>query len=127
MKGPKPIILAILAILLVGGGVGTWAVGSGNGFSGLFQDPQSEEALAERAQFYWDLKIAGDVTGAYEYMAETFRRRVTPGQFAKEGARVIRTGARVQEVSLDEKGGLVQLALSHRFDHPNSEKLVVRR
>jgi hypothetical protein len=84
---------------------------------------QSANALARRAQYYWDLRIAGDTLGAYQYMSEAYRRRVTPAAFAKEGGRVVRTGATVKSVSLDEAGGLVQIELRYRFAHPNFEKV----
>lgn len=92
--------------------------------SGAFvSDPTSEEALARRAQLFWDLEISGDTKGAWELMVSTFRRRVTPAQFARQGGRVIRTGARVKSVKLDDKGALVDVELRWRFAHPNFQEI----
>jgi len=80
----------------------------------------SEKALARRAQYFWDLKTSGDVSGAYQYMAEAYRRRVTPAGFGREGqGLVIHTGAAVQGVHLDEAGAEVDVELKHRFNKPH--------
>jgi hypothetical protein len=86
-------------------------------------DSTSEQALARRAQLFWDLKVAGDTLGAYDLMSATYRRRVTPAQFAREGGRVVRTGATVKGVTLDDSGGLVDVEMSWRFAHPNFAEL----
>jgi len=75
---------------------------------------RSEEALARRAQQFWDLKISGDTIGAYGFMAGSYRRRVTPDGFARlGGGLVIHTGAAVKAVHVDEKGGTVDLELRY--------------
>jgi hypothetical protein len=80
----------------------------------------SEKALARRAQYFWDLKTSGDVAGAYQYMAEAYRRRVTPAGFGREGqGLVIHTGASVQAVHIDEAGAKVDVELRHRFNKPH--------
>jgi len=76
----------------------------------------SEVALARRAQQFWDLKLSGDSLGAYDYMAESYRRRVTATGFGREGSGlVVHTGAKVQGVRVDEKGGEVEVELKHIF------------
>jgi hypothetical protein len=75
---------------------------------------QSEKALARRAQLFWDLRISGDSLGAYQYMMEAYRRRVDATGFARAGGLVIWTGAEVKDVTLDEKGGLVDLEVRYR-------------
>jgi hypothetical protein len=83
----------------------------------------SEVALARRAQRFWDLKLSGDTLGAYDYMAESYRRRITPTGFARQGmGMVIHTGARVQSVSVDEKGGQVEIELKHVFNKEHFDK-----
>lgn len=80
---------------------------------------RSEQALARRAQYFWDMKVAGDIQGAYEYMAESYRRRVTPGGFAREGqSLVLHTGAKVLDVEVDEAEPVaeVDLEIKHRFN-----------
>lgn len=74
----------------------------------------SAKALAHRAQYFWDLRIAGDSMGAYDYMVETYRRRVDPNGFAKAGGIVVWTKADVKDVTLDEKGGLVDIEIRYR-------------
>jgi hypothetical protein len=78
----------------------------------------SAKALARRAQYFWDLRIAGDSMGAYDYMVETYRRRVDPNGFAKASGLVIWTKASVKDVTLDEKGGLVDVELHYRVAKP---------
>ncbi len=78
----------------------------------------SAKALERRAQYFWDLRLSGDVLGAYEYMIEPYRRRVGASGFARAGGIVTWTGARVKGVELDEKGGLVQLELKYRISEP---------
>lgn len=83
----------------------------------------SEVALARRAQQFWDLKLSGDTLGAYEYMAESYRRRVTPTGFSREGSGlVVHTGAKVQDVRIDEKGGEVEIELKHIFNKEHFDK-----
>jgi len=79
----------------------------------------SAKALERRAQYYWDLRISGDILGAYQYMAETYRRRVEVSGFAREGGSVVWTGAKVRSVTLDDAGGLVEITLKYRFQQPN--------
>ncbi len=100
------VLLGALALILWRGGPGVF-------------DQTSDAALARRAQLYWDLEVTGDTKGAWELMVSAFRRRVTPAQFARQGGRVIRTGARVKSVERDEKGALVEVELRWRFAHPN--------
>lgn len=86
----------------------------------------SEIALARRAQRFWDLKLAGDSIGAYNYMAESYRRRVTPSGFAREGGGlVIHTGARVRDVRIDERGGAVEIELKHILNKEHFDKTEV--
>jgi hypothetical protein len=74
----------------------------------------SDRALARRAQQYWDLKISGDTLGAYDFMAASYRRRVTPDGFARVGGGVVvHTGAVVKSVQIDDRGGLVDLELRY--------------
>jgi hypothetical protein len=83
----------------------------------------SEVALARRAQRFWDLKLSGDTLGAYDYMAESYRRRVTPTGFAREGMGfVVHTGAKVESVHIDDKGGEVQVELKHILNKPPFDK-----
>ena len=84
----------------------------------------SEVALARRAQRFWDLKLSGDTLGAYDYMAESYRRRVTASGFSRQGAGlVVHTGAKVQTVRIDEKGGEVDIELKHIFNKEHFEKM----
>ena len=79
----------------------------------------SERALTRRAQYFWDMKTSGDSLGAYNMMAESFRRRVTPAGFSRQGAGlVIHTGVDIQEVEIDEDEGvaLVSGELRYRFN-----------
>jgi len=79
----------------------------------------SEKALSRRAQYFWDLKTSGDTLGAYAYMAESYRRRVTPAGFARLGqGLVIHTGATVKDVEVDEEAAVaeVDIELRHRFN-----------
>lgn len=79
----------------------------------------SGKALARRAQYFWDLRIAGDAMGAYQYMTEAYRRRVTPTGFARSGGGlVVWTRAAVKDVVLDDKGGLVDIELTYRVAKP---------
>ena len=81
-------------------------------------------ALARRAQRFWDLKLSGDTLGAYDYMAESYRRRVTPIGFSRQGAGlVVHTGAKVQTVRIDEKSGEVDVELKHIFNKEHFEKM----
>jgi len=83
----------------------------------------SEVALARRAQRFWDLKLSGDMLGAYDYMAESYRRRTTPTGFTRQGmGLVIHTGAKVQDVRLDDKGGEVEIELKHVFNKEHFDK-----
>lgn len=83
----------------------------------------SEVALARRAQRFWDLKLSGDTLGAYDYMAESYRRRVTPTGFARQGmGLVVHTGAKVESVRIDDKGGEVQVELKHILNKPPFDK-----
>ena len=80
----------------------------------------SPKALSRRAQQFWDLKTAGDVLGAYSYMAEAYRKRVAPAGFGREGqGLVIHTGAAVREVEVDGQTANVQIELKHRFNKPH--------
>ena len=76
---------------------------------------QSDKALARRAQLFWDLRLSGDALGAYEYMMEAYRRRVDGNGFARSGGIVMWTGAEVKNVTLDEKGGLVDIEIRYRI------------
>lgn len=77
----------------------------------------SETALLRRAQQYWDLKTSGDLLGAYGYMAEAYRRRVTPGGFARRsGGPVVHTGGTVRGAKLDGDAAEVEVELKYRFD-----------
>lgn len=83
----------------------------------------SELALARRAQRFWDLKLSGDSLGAYQYMAESYRRRITPVGFAKaDQGIVVHTGALVKTVRLDESGGVVEIELRHILNKEHFEK-----
>jgi hypothetical protein len=78
----------------------------------------SSRALARRAQYFWDLRIAGDSMAAYDYMVETYRRRVDANGFSKSSGMVVWTKAAVKDVMLDEKGGLVDVELHYRVAKP---------
>ncbi len=84
----------------------------------------SEKALARRVQSFWDLKIAGDVDTAYGFMAEAYRRRVTPAGFARQGQGVVvHTGAAVDGAQVDGDVAQVDLQLRHYFDRPNFREM----
>lgn len=88
---------------------------------------RSETALQRRAQLFWDLKTSGKVEEAYGYMAESYRRRVTPGAFARTGGGlVIHTGATVENVEIDGEKGQVSLELRHFFNKPAFRNLEQR-
>ncbi|MEO1996868.1 MAG: hypothetical protein ABGZ17_16505, partial [Planctomycetaceae bacterium] len=107
-------LLVLLPVLVLGAG-GVW--GWNEAVWPLNQ--HSEKALARRAQLYWDLKTSGDIMGAYEIMAESYRRRVTPAGFAQiGGGLVIHTGAAVESVELDEAGAAVSIELRHYLNRP---------
>ena len=77
----------------------------------------SETALAKRAQYYWDLKTSGDSLGAYEMMAEAFRRRVSLAGFGRMGqGMVIHTGAEVGSIELQDGMARVDLELMYRLN-----------
>lgn len=83
---------------------------------------RSEAALARRAQQFWDLKLAGDTLGAYQLMAESYRRRVSPSGFARQGGGlVIHTGATVRATRIDEAGGQVEIDLRHILNKEHFE------
>jgi hypothetical protein len=79
----------------------------------------SDVALARRAQYFWDLRLSGDMLGAYNYMTESYRRRVDPVAFSKTQGLVVWTGAKVKSVQLDDKGGLVQIEIRYRLGKPH--------
>jgi hypothetical protein len=79
----------------------------------------SDVALARRAQYFWDLRLSGDTLGAYNYMTESYRRRVDPVAFSKTQGLVVWTGAKVESVQLDDKGGLVQIEIKYRLAKPH--------
>jgi hypothetical protein len=107
--GRRLLLVGVLAVAVV------LAVGTAIALrSGLLFDQTSPEALTRRAQLFWDLRLAGDNAGAYDLMAASYRRRVTPAQFAREGASLIRTGAKVRAVEIDDKGGVVEVELKSR-------------
>lgn len=84
---------------------------------------QSARALSRRAQLFWDLRISGDSFGAYQYMMEAYRRRVDPNGFARSGGIVVWTGAQVKKVTLDEKGGLVDVEIRYRVAKENAANI----
>ncbi len=101
-------IVALSAVAAIGWSEAVWPF-----------NQRSEQALARRAQYFWDMKVAGDVAGAYEYMAESYRRRVTPAGFARDGqGMVLHTGATVVDVEVDEAEPVaeVDLEILHRFN-----------
>ena len=110
----KRVLLVLLPVLVLGaGGICAWqeAVWPLN--------QHSEKALARRAQLYWDLKTAGDIIGAYEIMAESYRRRVTPAGFARiGGGLVVHTGATVESVEMNATGAAVAIELRHFLNRP---------
>jgi len=83
----------------------------------------SEVALARRAQRFWDLKLSGDTLGAYGYMADSYRRRITPMGFGQQGrGLVVHTGAQVKTVHIDDKGAQVEVELKHIFNKEHFDK-----
>lgn len=84
---------------------------------------QSAKALARRAQYFWDLRLSGDTVGAYQYMMEAYRRRVDESGFARSGGIVVWTKAKVKDVTLDEKGGLVDIEITYRVAKPGLSDL----
>lgn len=84
----------------------------------------SEKALARRAQYFWDMKVAGDILGAYQYMSETYRKRVTVDGFSRIGqGLVVHTGAEVDEIEVGDGVATVDLRLKHRFNKKGFEDL----
>ena len=79
---------------------------------------ESSTALERRAQQFWDLKTSGDMLAAYGYMADAYRRRVTPGAFARSTVgKVIHTRGTVLDVELEGPAANVDIELKYRFDH----------
>jgi len=113
-KRRQVIIAALAACAILG-----VAVALASSFAIWPFNQHSAKALERRAQYYWDLRISGDTLGAYQYMAESYRRRVTPDGFARQGGSVVWTGAKVKSVTLDDAGGLVDIDLKYRFEQPN--------
>jgi hypothetical protein len=112
-KGSNKAIALVLGLFLIGGGFLAWNQGW------IGSEPRTEEALLQRAQLFWDRKTSGDTMGAYEMMAESYRKRVTPQGFASIGqGLIIHTGATVESATLDESGGVVTLELRHIFNKP---------
>lgn len=110
------VALAVVAIVGVGGLAG-WR------FAVWPLNQHSEVALARRAQRFWDLKLSGDTLGAYDYMAGSFRRRITPTGFSQQGlGLVVHTGAKVQKVRIDDRGGEVEIELRHIFNREHFDK-----
>ena len=104
-------VVVALAVIAVGGIAwqrAIWPLNQG-----------SAAALARRAQYFWDLRLSGDSLGAYNYMVESYRRRVDPVGFARTPGMVVWTGAKVKDVRLDEKGGLVDIELKYRLARKN--------
>lgn len=87
----------------------------------------SEIALARRAQRFWDLKLSGDTRGAYDYMIESYRRRVSEAGFAREGVGlVVHTGAKVLSTRLvADDTGEVQLELKYIVNKEHFNKAEV--
>lgn len=112
---PARKFLLILGPVLLLAVLGTWAWNE----AVWPLNQHSPKALQRRAQLYWDLKTAGDVMGAYEIMAESYRRRVTPAGFASIGGGiVVHTGATVEAVAIDAGSASVQLKLRHYLNRP---------
>ena len=109
-RGRSWVVAGVLAAVLL-------AVGFGFAWKAAIWplNQQSEAALARRAQYFWDLRLSGDYLGAYDHMIEAYRRRVGPAGFARVGGIVVWTGAKVTGVELDEKGGLVEIAITYRL------------
>jgi hypothetical protein len=108
--------------LLLGGVVATVVLAAGLAFAWSEAiwplNQESATALERRAQHFWDLKTSGDLLGAYGYMAEAYRRRVTPGGFARGAAGpIIHTAGSVRSVEVDGSAAEVEVELQHRFDH----------
>jgi hypothetical protein len=99
-------VAAVVAIALLGLGwqKAIWPLNQG-----------SAAALARRAQYFWDLRLSGDTLGAYNYMVESYRRRIDPVGFSRVQGLVVWTGAKVKDVRLDENGGLVDIELKYRL------------
>jgi hypothetical protein len=80
----------------------------------------SERALERRAQQFWDMKISGDAMGAYELMAESYRRRVTPSGFVRGGGGPVEyRGAKVRSVQVDGAQAQVELDIQYVFNKPH--------
>lgn len=109
----KFLVIALPVMLLAGAGYWGWQ----EAIWPLNQ--QSAKALQRRAQLYWDLKTSGDIMGAYEIMAESYRRRVTPAGFARIGGGiVVHTGATVDSVEIEDDSASVDLYLRHYLNRP---------
>lgn len=104
----------VLMVALVVAGVGAWAWSEA--IWPLNQG--SARALERRAQEYWDLQVAGDKFGAYQYLAESYRKRVTPSAFSTEGSSIVWTSAQLKKVQLDGSSAQIELNLKYRFLHP---------
>lgn len=107
--------------LLLGGLIAVAVLAAGTAFAWSQAvwplNQTSERALERRAQQFWDLKTSGDMLGAYDYMAEAYKRRVTPAGFARQGqGPVIHTGGAVLDVAVDGSAAEVEIELRHRFD-----------
>jgi hypothetical protein len=112
-KAGSPAVWLVVGALLLGGTIVSWERGW------IGPDQMTEEALVQRAQLFWDRKTSGDTMGAYEMMAESYRKRVGPQGFASFGqGLIIHTGATVQSATLDDAGGVVTLELRHIFNKP---------
>lgn len=120
VAGARLSVLRRPAVLGAGTAIALLAVACGVAWQAAIWplNQQSDKALSRRAQYFWDLRISGDALGAYQYMTEAYRRRVDLSGFARTGGLVVWTGARVKEVALDEKGGLVDLEISYRVAKP---------
>ncbi|HAC78755.1 MAG TPA: hypothetical protein DCG06_00545, partial [Deltaproteobacteria bacterium] len=71
-KAGSSAVWLVVGALVLGGAIVSWERGW------IGPDQMTEEALVQRAQLFWDRKTSGDTMGAYEMMAESYRKRVGP-------------------------------------------------
>jgi hypothetical protein len=66
-----------------------------------FQPDTPEQAVAKRAQGYWDARLKGDAEKARSYMNDAFRLAVDDKRYARGYMATFAVGAKVQKVTCE--------------------------
>lgn len=77
-----------------------------------FQPDPPEQAVAKRAQGYWDARLKGDAEKTRSYMNEAFRLAVDDKRFARNYMATFAVGAKVKKVTCEAEKCEVGVNLS---------------